>query len=112
MNASLKTLASAALAATLGVMASSAWAQEDNPDQAAMGMRHEGMPHMKDMHAMKDMQGMHKMPATVTSVDKATGMVDVTSEGMSLRLHFPPASLANLKNGDEIILHLGFSKEK
>jgi hydrogenase maturation factor len=45
----------------------------------------------------------------VTSVDKATGIVEVTSAGMSLRVHFPPASVADLKAGDKIILHLGYS---
>lgn len=71
-----------------------------------------GMNHMSgSMHHMSAMSGsMHTMPATVTSVDQKTGLVEVNSEGMSLKLHFPPASLANLKSGDKITLHMGFTK--
>jgi hypothetical protein len=54
--------------------------------------------------------GVHDMPATVTSIDKTTGMIRVESEGMALRLHFPPASLADVDKGDTITLHLSFSK--
>lgn len=109
MNASSKTLASALLAASLGLAAAGVWAQEGTQDQPTTGnMQHEGMQRM-GKHSMNGMEGMHAMPATVTSVDKQTGLVEVTSEGMSLRVHFPPASLANLNNGDKITLHLGFS---
>jgi hypothetical protein len=53
---------------------------------------------------------MHAMPATVTSVDTTTGIVEVSSESMSLRVHFPPASVADLKAGDKITLHMGYTK--
>lgn len=76
--------------------------------------------HKMDNMAQKDMgkhdmmktkmPSMHMMPATVTSVDMKTGMVEVTAESMSLRVHFPPASVADLKTGDKITLHMGFSK--
>ena len=76
--------------------------------------------HKMDNMAQKDMgkhdtmnskmPSMHTMPATVTSVDMKTGMVEVTTESMSLRVHFPPASVADLKTGDKITLHMGFSK--
>ena len=56
------------------------------------------------------MQGLHTMPATVTSIDKTTGMVSVKSEGMSLRLHFPPSALTNIKSGDKIKVQLGLTK--
>ena len=52
---------------------------------------------------------MHKMPATVTSADTKTGVVDVTTAGMTLKVHFPPASMATLKAGDKITLHMGYS---
>jgi len=67
-----------------------------------------GMMHNK-MHS-KSNGSMHQMPATVTEVDTSSGIVEVTSAGMSLRLHFPPASVAKLKAGDKITLHLGFSQ--
>lgn len=53
---------------------------------------------------------MHMMPATVTKADPKSGLLDVNSKGMPLRLHFPPASLAGLKPGDKVSLHMGFTK--
>ena len=44
-------------------------------------------------------------------VDTKTGIVDVTAGGMSLKVHFPPKSVADLKSGDQITLHMGFSKK-
>ncbi len=75
---------------------------------SSMGHMGKGMMH----HKMKPMNNgsMHKMPATVTSVDTSSGIVEVTSAGMSLRVHFPPASMAKLKAGDKITLHMGYSQ--
>jgi len=76
------------------------------------GMHMSGDSKTMDMSkgSMKGMMmGMHVMPATVDKVDHKTGMVDVTSEGMKLQVHFPPASLKTVKDGDKIDLHLGFS---
>jgi len=67
----------------------------------------ESKQEMKASSAM----GMHDMPATVTEVDHKTGMVDVESGSMKLKVHFPAASVADLKKGDKITLHLGFSKQ-
>lgn len=61
-------------------------------------------------HDMVNMHGMHNMPATVTHADPKTGIVDVTTEGMALRVHFPPASMVNLKAGDKIGLYMGYSQ--
>jgi uncharacterized protein (DUF2237 family) len=71
-----------------------------------------GMQHMTGgMHQTGASNGsMHTMPATVTSVDHKTGLIEVNSEGMALKLHYPPASLADVKDGDKITLHLGFTK--
>jgi hypothetical protein len=62
------------------------------------------------MPSSSQAMGVHDMPATVTSIDKRTGMIRVDAEGMALRLHFPPASLASVNKGDTITLHLSFSK--
>lgn len=83
------------------------------PAPASSSMGHMG--HMGDsaMHGkmMKHNKNgsMHKMPATVTAVDAKTGLVDVTAGGMALKVHFPPASMATLKVGDKITLHLGYT---
>jgi hypothetical protein len=62
------------------------------------------------MPSSSQAMGVHDMPATVTSINKRTGMIRVDAEGMALRLHFPPASLASVNKGDTITLHLSFSK--
>ncbi|MFC5526372.1 hypothetical protein ACFPPA_11575 [Rhodanobacter ginsengisoli] len=96
----------------LGLAAPAAFAQQAGSMMPAaagssMAPMHKGMWHNKMYHGMNG--SMHSMPATVTSVDTGSGIVEASSEGMSLRVHFPPASVAKLKAGDKIILHLGYS---
>jgi hypothetical protein len=51
--------------------------------------------------------GQHTMDGEVTKVDSKKGWIDVkTSEG-SMKLHFPPAALANVKKGDSVSVDLG-----
>lgn len=88
--------------AVLALFAASASAQSSSSSSMAP------MAGMGAMH--HNNASMHKMPATVTAVDEKTGLVDVTSAGMALKVHFPPAALAGLKAGDTITLHLGFTK--
>lgn len=64
----------------------------------------------QDSGGMDKMMGSHSMPATVTNVDNQTGMIDVDSGGHALKLHFPPASLSDVKSGDKITLHMSFTK--
>lgn len=56
------------------------------------------------------MKGMHVMAVTVTALDAKTGLVDASSGNMALKLHFPPASLADVKAGDKLSVHLSFTK--
>ena len=65
------------------------------------------MPGMKDMQAM---QGMHRMEGTVSALDGKTGRMEVHADGMTLKLHFPPVSLADVKVGDKIEVALSFRK--
>jgi hypothetical protein len=102
-------VATAAIGLCMAV--STAYAQDAgsmNPAPASSSMGHMG----KGMHKMHhDMNGsMHKMPASVTSVDANTGLVGVEAGGMALTVHFPPKSMANLKVGDKITLHMGYTK--
>lgn len=90
------------LASLLSLAAAPAFAQNSSM-QNMPGM---SMPGMN----MQNMMGMHTMPATVSAVDAKTGIVDVSAGGMNLKLHFPPASLANVKAGDSITVHLAFTK--
>jgi hypothetical protein len=66
------------------------------------GMMHDGM--------MKGMMGMHVVPITVTALNPKSGLVDGTSGAMALKLHFPSASLAGVKVGDKLSVHMGFSR--
>ena len=68
------------------------------------------MTHTPRMTTMVNMHGMHTMPATVTHVDPRTGIVDVMTGGMALKVHFPPDSMANLKAGDKIGLYMAYSQ--
>jgi len=54
--------------------------------------------------------GMHMMTVTVTSIDAKSGLVDGAAGGMALKLHFPPPSLAGVKAGDKLMIHLSFHK--
>jgi hypothetical protein len=100
----LSTFCSLVLALALSGVAV---AQDSTPTS---GMDKMGAMH-SDMKGMHDnMMGMHTMPATVTAADAKTGVVDVTTEGMALKVHFPPSAMASLKAGDTITLHMGFSK--
>lgn len=89
---------------------SGVWAQDANAPGGSHDMdkmaAHEGMKGMNDANV----QGMHTMPATITTIDSKTGIVDVNAGGMALKVHFPPTAVANLKAGDHITLHMGFSK--
>jgi hypothetical protein len=54
-----------------------------------------------------EMMGHHTMDGQVTKVDAKKGWIDVkTSEG-SMKLHFPPEALANVKKGDAVSVELG-----
>jgi len=106
MNMSHKSLVSILGSLALALATSGMVAAQDMPAKSSMHAEHAGM--MKGMHG--DMKSMHKMPATVTMADAKTGLVEAESEGMALKLHFPPATMAGLKAGDKITLHMGFSK--
>jgi hypothetical protein len=51
--------------------------------------------------------GQHSMDGEVTKVDPKKGWIDVkTSEG-SMKLHFPPEALTNIKKGNRVTVDLG-----
>lgn len=100
-------------AMTFGLSTGAALAQSaDSGDamQAKTGMQQHDMKSMHKGNMGMHMQGRHMMPATVTSVDKKTGKMSVNAGGMDLKVHFPPASLTDVKEGDKITLMLGFRK--
>ena len=56
--------------------------------------------------AAGDMAGRHSMDGQVTKVDAKKGWIDVKTPEGSMKLHFPPAALANVKKGDSITVEL------
>ena len=56
--------------------------------------------------------GEHSMAGKITQIDHHSGIIHVDSYGMGLVVHFPPNAIAGLKVGDEIVLHLGYSKAR
>jgi len=63
------------------------------------------------MQGMGPMMGQHMMNVTVTAIDTKTGLIDVSAGSIAMKLHFPPPSLAGLKVGDKISVHLAFHKQ-
>ena len=103
----------------VGTLLASQAAFAQDPDHAAQGTAAQsgGMQEMQGGNMMmqhgdmmKGTMGMHMMSVTVAAIDSKTGSVDVTSGSMALKLHFPPPSLAGVKVGDKISVHLGFRK--
>ena len=52
--------------------------------------------------------GTHTMSGTVTEVDHTTGMLSLNTHEGELKLHFPPETLKEVKNGDSLTISLGF----
>ena len=100
-------------AALLPAMAQQNQGTATDAKPAQGGMMHGGMMQggmMQGGMMQGGMMGMHVTPVTVTALDAKTGLVDATSGGMTLKLHFPPESLANVKAGDKLSVHMGFRK--
>ncbi len=52
--------------------------------------------------------GTHTMSGTVTEVDHTTGMLSLQTPEGELKLHFPPDTLTEVKNGESLTVSLGF----
>lgn len=59
--------------------------------------------------ATATVQGNHSMTGTVTMIDHTTGMLTLKTMEGDLKLHFPPPTVQNLKEGDKITVHLSYS---
>lgn len=106
----MKNFRSALLVVSLiGALTSvSVAAQNQAPGSSQNQMPAQKMEKMH--HGKENMMGKHTMKATVTSVDKKTGLVEVNAGGMDLTVHFPPDSLVNVNPNDTITLYLGFTR--
>jgi hypothetical protein len=52
----------------------------------------------------------HTMDGQVTKVDAKTGWVDIKTPEGRMKVHFPPAALADVKVGDSVTVELGMKK--
>jgi hypothetical protein len=55
---------------------------------------------------MSDAKGRHSMDGQVTKVDAKKGWIDVKTPEGSMKLHFPPEALADVKKGDRVTVDL------
>ena len=51
----------------------------------------------------------HTMTGEVTKVDGKRGWIDVKTTEGSMKLHFPPSAVANIKKGDNVTVDIGMS---
>lgn len=98
------TLGSAIMLASAPVMAQT----EGGGDQSM-----QSMPGMSgDQGTSAGAMGQHAMSGKVTMINHHSGLIHVkTAEGLMV-IHFPPKSLAKVKKGEKIQLHLSFTPEQ
>ncbi len=75
---------------------------------AGTAMAEEGSDSGQQMQTM----GQHTMAGTVTSIDHKTGWLRLKTGLGTLRLHYPPPTVKDVKKGDKMTAHLGFTTEK
>jgi hypothetical protein len=55
-------------------------------------------------------KGQHSMTGTVSAIDHTTGQLTVKTGAGELKLHFPPAAIQDLKEGQTITVRLAYSE--
>ncbi len=60
----------------------------------------------------KDLQGEHTMSATISEIDREDGSLTLKTDKDTLELHFPPSTLANFREGEQVMVHLGIAKQE
>jgi hypothetical protein len=104
-------MGAAMCAATPAFAQNSATPDAHTPATQQGGMMMHGAMQGGMMQDMGPMMGQHMMNVTVTAVDIKTGLVDASAGNMALKLHFPPPSLAGVKAGDKLSVHLAFHRQ-
>lgn len=69
-----------------------------------------GAWHDRDQKMMMGKLGKHGMTGMIETIDQKTGWLKVKTPEGSLTVHFPPDAIKDLKSGDTITVHLGFTK--
>lgn len=103
-------IATITLVALVGLPGSPSHAADDAAiGAAASGEANSGARARQMAPAKGKQSGMHSMIGKVEDLDTETGMLELKTAEGPLKLHFPPQSLTQLKKGDEIQVHLGFT---
>jgi len=69
-----------------------------------------GVTNQKEQTKLEESKrAQHWMPGTITSLDKQNGLMTFRSEGETLKLSFPPDSLAGLHDGQKLKVELAYS---
>ena len=63
-----------------------------------------------DMAKTDAAMGHHSMTGEVTKVSSRSGWIDVKTAEGSMKLHFPPDALQNLKKGDRVTVDLAMTR--
>ena len=64
----------------------------------------------KNMASDSKEMGEHHMDGTVTKINHHTGFITVKTDEGSMRLHYPPKSIKDIKDGSKLRLYLGYSE--
>lgn len=56
------------------------------------------------------MMGSHAMSGKITKINHKTGKVTVSTDEGKMDVHFPTAEIQDLKKGDSINLHMGYTR--
>jgi hypothetical protein len=60
--------------------------------------------------SMSAASGQHSISGEVTKVDANKGWIDVKTDAGSMKLHFPPTALQNVKKGDQVTVDIAMTK--
>ena len=103
-------LAAAIFAGSITTAAFAGNYEEGTPGTSSQhqGSHADSTAHSK-MH--KNFQGEHTMRGTVSKIDHQEGTISVKTSEETLDLHYPPAAIKDLKEGDEVAVHLGITKQ-
>lgn len=108
-------MAAAALVTTAGLAMAEEGTQQQQPQQGAQQQQQgaqqqqQGMQQHKQQRGQKMAQagiGRHQVTGRIVDIDKEKGDLKVETERGQLEFNFPPASLQNYNEGDQVRLEV------
>lgn len=98
-----------ATAVALTLAMSPAFAGMGDMSGSGMGGMNGGGSACTQAKTVHGVMGVHEMGGVVTAVNHHTGLLSLKTGMGVLRLHFPPKTLAQVKTGEHLVVHLGFT---